>query len=469
MASGWTRSYRPEPDAPDEAFSAEDEPRPLYEPLLGALAGHDPERLIGRIGERLERGRVTFGSPSELFRLDPVPRLIEAAEWERLEAGLAQRARALDAFAADAYGERTIFASRGVPERIVEGSPVYEPRMRDVPRPDGRWVHVCGFDVARRADGELVVLEDNARTPSGVYYALAARHAIADEVAVPGIDPCPIDPAIEQLAAAFRGASPTEGNGRIAVLSDGPENVAFFEHRAIAEAVGATLVTAAELESGQGRLWLRDERDREPIDVVYRRTDDTRLTDDDGVLTPLGELLFEPLRSGTLGMVNRFGSGVVDDKLSYAYTPAMIRFYLDEEPIVDSIRTYDLAVEAEREEALERMDELVLKPRFGSGGEQVVIGGEADREDLGDARDRIRERPEDFVAQEQISLSTHPCVCEGRLEPRRIDLRPFACASEDGYEISPGGLTRYAAQRGELIVNSSQGGGAKDTWVLSPR
>ena len=467
--AGWTRAYAPEPDAPDEAFSAVDEPRPLYEPLLAKLAGHDPDRLVGRIAERLEREQVTFGSLSGLFRLDPVPRLIEAAEWERLEAGLSQRARALDAFAADAYGERRIFSAGLVPDRVLEGSPVYEPRMREIPHPDGRWVHVCGFDVARRVDGDLVVLEDNARTPSGIYYAIVARHVIVDELAVPGIDPRSIDPTLEQLAATFRDASPTKGDGRIAVVTDGPENVAFFEHRAVAEAIGASLVTPADLESARGRLWLRDPRDREPIDVVYRRTDDARLTDDDRALTPLGELLFEPLRSGTLAMVNRFGSGVADDKLSYAYTPAMIRFYLDEEPIVDSIRTYDLAIDEHREEALERIDELVLKPRFGSGGEQVVIGGDADREGLGDARDRIRERPEDFVAQEQISLSTHPCVRGGGLEPRRIDLRPFSYASEGGYAISPGGLTRYAAERGEMIVNSSQGGGAKDTWVLGPR
>ncbi len=464
---GWTRRYRPEPDAPDEAFAAEDDPRPLYGPLLEALERHRPTELTGAVRAMLDERRVTFGEDGGLFNLDPVPRLIEAEEWARLESGLAQRARALDAFAADAYGERRIFAAGGVPERVLAGSRLHEPSMSAIEPPGRRRVHVCGFDLARRADGRMVVLEDNTRTPSGHAYATAARDAITELLDCPSLDPRPIAPAIEMLAEALRGAAPEDVNEPcVAVITDGPRSSAFYEHRAVAEALGARLVGARDLEVAAGRLWARGERGRDPVDVVYRRSDDSRLTDQAGRLTALGAALDEPMRRGSLGVVNAFGSGIADDKLTYAYGAELIGFYLGEQPLIDSIHTYDLAEDDQRRQALERVEDLVVKPRFGSGGERVLIVGEPDAPHPDEVRRQIEAQAEELVAQERISLSTHPCVVSESLEPRRIDLRPFAYATASGFRISPGGLTRYAPSRGSMVVNSSRGGGAKDTWVL---
>ena len=401
----------------------------------------------------------------ESFELDPVPRLIDAAEWERLEAGLAQRARALDAFVADAYGERRIFAEGIVPERVLGGPPTFEALAAELAQQPR--VHVIGFDLARRADGEMVVLEDNVRTPSGVAYAVAARAALEEALGSVGLDPRPSESAPDLLGAALRSAAiDGDGEPRIVVVSDGDSSTAWWEHRVLANAIGAHVATLKELETDDGRLWLRRGRNREPVDVLYRRTDDPRLTQPGGSLTPLGEAALEPMRTGSLIVVNSFGAGVADDKLSYAYTEKMIRFYLDEEPIVRAIPTYDPCVPEQREEALERLDELVLKPRFESGGEGVLIVGEADPLETAQARTAIRDRSQELVVQERISLSTLPCLNGEGLEPRRIDLRPFAYASEGGFRIAPAALTRYAPDPETMVVNSTQGGGAKDTWIV---
>ena len=237
----------------------------------------------------------------------------------------------------------------------------------------------------------------------------------------------------------------------------------------LAEAVGGRAATLDRLESEDGVLWLRDDGDREQVHVLYRRTDDPRLTDEEGSPTALGELLHDPLQAGTLAIVNSFGAGVGDDKLSYAYSEAMIRFYLDEDPILRTIPTYDPCVPEQRDEALERLDELVVKPRFESGGEGILLLGEADPPERREAESEIRTSPEELVVQERISLSTHPCLNGERVEPRRIDLRPFAYATTEGFQVVPGGLTRFAPDPESMIVNSSQGGGAKDTWVVNAR
>ena len=411
---------------------------------------------------------MTFGEHGSYFALDPVPRLIAAEEWERIERGLEQRARALDAFCGDAYGERRVFAEGRLPERLLGPGTLHEPLMDGLAgNPRRRWVDICGFDLARRDDGEMVVLEDNVRTPSGLAYSLAAREVVGGLLDVRGLEPRPVDPAAELLAAALAAAAPEglEGPPRLAIVTDGSAGPAFYEHRRLAETVGGRLVTVAELESARGRLWARFEREREPIDVLYRRTDDSALTDEGGELTPLGQLTFEPLRAQRLGIVNAFGAGIADDKLAYAYGEEMVRFYLGEEPAIRSIPTYDLAVSEQRTMALERLDRLVVKPRFGLGGEDVLIVGD-DGADASDARERILEGGGELIAQDRIPLSTHPCLTDGRLQPRRVDLRAFAYATADGYRIATGGLTRFAADPGAMVVNSSQGGGGKDTWVV---
>jgi uncharacterized circularly permuted ATP-grasp superfamily protein len=465
MASiDWAHDYMPLPETPDEAFEAPGRPRAAYEPVLRGLAGLDPAAVAEAVRQRVRRDGVVFdGGP---FALDPLPRLIQAAEWERLEAGLVQRARALDAFVRDAYGDLQIFTAGIVPERVLRGPPTYEPRALEFPRRPR--VHIIGFDLARRADGEMVVLEDNLSTPSGAAYVVAARNAVCEAFDCGGPAPRPVGHVPQLLAETLRAAAP-DGveEPRIVVVSDGGSSTAWWEHRVFAEALGGSAATLDRLESADRRVWLRGERGREPVDVLYRRTDDPRLTEGDGSLTALGELTLEPLRAGTLGIVNSFGAGVGDDKLSYAYSEEMVRFYLDEEPLLRTIHTYDPCVPEQREEALERLNQVVVKPRFESGGEGVLIVGEADPPETRQAADEIRRSPEELVVQERISLSTHPCVNGDRLEPRRIDLRPFAYATPQGYRIVPGGLTRFAPDPESMIVNSSQGGGAKDTWVVS--
>jgi uncharacterized circularly permuted ATP-grasp superfamily protein len=431
--------------------------------VLRALARRDPAAAAEAVRERVRLDGVVFdGGP---FVLDPIPRLIEASEWERIEAGLIQRARALDAFVGDAYGDLQIFTAGIVPERVLRGPPTYEPRALEFPQRPG--VHIVGFDLARRADGEMVVLEDNLRTPSGAAYIVAARDAVCEALDYGEPAPRPVDHAPELLAETLRVAAP-EGvdDPRIVVVSDGESSTAWWEHRVLAAALGGSAATLDRLESADRRLWLRGERGREPVDVLYRRTDDPRLAEGEGSLTALGELTLEPLRAGTLAVVTSFGAGIGDDKLSYVYSEEMVRFYLDEEPLVRTVPTYDPCIPEQREEALDRLDELVVKPRFETGGEGVLIVGKADPPETRQAADEIRRNPEELVAQERISLSTLPCLNDDRLEPRRIDLRPFAYATAEGFRIVPGGLTRFAPDPESMIVNSSQGGGAKDTWVV---
>ena len=460
----WAHRYMPLNGSPDEVFKAENEPRRAYGRLLDALAEWDPEKLVREVDEQVLGRGIMFDQ--EPFALDPLPRLIEKAEWERIESGLVQRATALDAFVRDAYGERRIFAAGVAPERILSGPPTYEPLAGELAQPPR--VHIIGFDLARRGDGEMVVLEDNVRTPSGLAYALAAREVITGLLDPGPFNPHPIDEAPALLGHALRDAAPDGVDApRIVLVSDGHSSTAWWEHRALAASIEADVATLDDLEVTDRRLWTRGDRRHEQVDVVYRRTDDPRLTVGEESPSRLGKMALEPLRTGTLGMVNAFGAGVADDKLTYAYTDELIRFYLDEEPLLRTIPTYDPCVDLQREEAIERVEELVVKPRFESGGDGVLIVGEADSAGVREARDRLRSRPEEFVAQERIALSTHPCLRRGKLEPRRVDLRPFAYATAEGFRVPAGGLTRYAPDPASAIVNSSQGGGGKDTWIAA--
>jgi uncharacterized circularly permuted ATP-grasp superfamily protein len=403
------------------------------------------------------------------FKVDPVPRVIAAREWHHLEAGLAQRFRALNAFVADVYGPQMIVHTRVVPRRVVDGAEHLEPRLQGYEPPAGQWIGIAGLDVVRDADGRFLVLEDNLRTPSGFGYAVAARRAVAAQLGVaPEAGPCSLDGAVDLLAGALRGATPAaaleRGDPHWVVLTDGRENSAYWEHRWAARELGIPLVEPRELEVRAGRLWWRHpDETRTPrwVDALYRRTNDDRLD------TPVGELLAEPMLKGTLGLVSAFGLGVADDKLAHAYVEEMIRFYLHEQPLLGSVPTYDLGRPDHLEHVLDRIDELVVKPRGMYGGVGVVVAPHAERADVEKTRAAVRERPEDFVAQEMIPLSTHPTVVGDELEPRHVDLRPFIFMGEGGLpHVLPGGLTRVALDEGSLVVNSSQNGGAKDTWVL---
>jgi uncharacterized circularly permuted ATP-grasp superfamily protein len=453
----------------DESTEADGRPRPEYASVLDALGSCDLERLAGGITAELTARGVRFGSwpDSRPFVVDPVPRIVTAPEWADLAAGLAQRVQALNLFLADVYGERRIVHAEVVPARVVDSAEGYEPVMREIPVPAGIHAHCAGLDLVRDAHGDFAVLEDNLRTPSGVAYAGAAREAVLARIPARAGRPRPLAGAMVGLAESLRGAAPDgRGDPSVVLLSDGWSNSAWYEHTEIARRLGLAIVTLRDLEVADGRLWHRAASGRRPIDVVYRRTDVDRLTEPDGHPTAIGEALLEPLRRGRLACVNAFGNGVADDKLVQAYVEAMIRFYLREEPLLPSVPTYDLSDPDVREEALGRLGELVVKPRQGHGGNGVLIGPRAGLSRLAEAAAQIRRNPDRWVAQETVALSTHPTVCGGELAPRHVDLRPFAYMSPAGVRLLAGGLTRVALREGSLIVNSSQDGGAKDTWVL---
>ncbi|HEX2095998.1 MAG TPA: circularly permuted type 2 ATP-grasp protein [Solirubrobacterales bacterium] len=472
-------------DCYDEAFDSTRAPRAHYGPVIEALRQRDLEELRERVQADCDARGVSFGDGGPL-KIDPVPRVLGGEEWRSLEAGILQRARALNAFVVDVYGEQRIFEDGALPRHLLDSLSGYEPRMRGLIDPAVPPAAVVGLDLVRDASGEMLVLEDNDRMPSGAAYAFALREVVPEALgadvellsigdyaaalgaalraAAPDGD-CGVDPAIG--GSTPQSVKPEGANCRIAVLSSGEESSAWFEHRRLAETLGVPAVTPAELATEGGVLYMRREGGRQPIDVLYRRLDEERLSDDDGRPTEIGELLLPALESGRLRCLNAFGTGVADDKLAHAYVERMIRFYFDEEPLLRSAPSYDLCDEGARDEALGRLDELTLKPRGGFGGKGVTVMPTASAEQRREARDLVRRHPERFVAQETISLSTHPTVCEGRLEPRRVDLRPFSVSGAEGAAAMPGGLTRFAAGAGDTIVNSSRGGGCKDTWVTA--
>jgi uncharacterized circularly permuted ATP-grasp superfamily protein len=457
-------AYAPETDCFDEAYEANGEPRPHYRQLLDGM-GADLEGLRERIEERVAAHGLTFGEGEEIV-VDPVPRLLTAAEWERLEAGLLQRARALNAFLLDAYGPQRIFDAGLVPRQLLETSGGYLEAMHGLMDPEVPPATVAGLDLVRGREGEFMVLEDNLRMPSGAAYALALREIVAPEVEAPD-RLRPLDGYMESLGEAIRAAAPTGSDEPLAVvLSDGPESSAWYEHKQIGRALGMPVVRPDQLETRGDRLFARVADRRRQVDVVYRRQDADFLVEPDGRSTPLGELLLPALRSGRLRCVNAFGSGLADDKLAHAYVERMVEFYLGEEPLLRSVPSYDLSDESAREEAMERLDELVVKPRGGSGGQGVTIMPRASEAERRQVVAAARRQPERFIAQEPVELSSHPTLRGGELQPRRIDLRPFAITWAGGQAAMAGGLTRFARGAGEMIVNSSQGGGVKDTWVV---
>ena len=452
----------------DEAFAPTGTPRPPYVEVLDALARQNLVVLRERVRSNAAALGLGFG-PGRAIAVDPVPRLIEAREWEPLEAGLAQRARALNAFLADVYGDQRIFEAGLVPRRLLETSLGYEPRMRGLLDPDLPTATVAGLDLVRDGEGELRVLEDNLRMPSGATYALAVREAVAPELDL-ATEPAPLGDYVALLGAAIRAAAPDGGSDpSAAIVSDGPGSGAWYEHRRLGRELDLPVVVPRQLERDRGRLYFRHGRDRTQLDVLYRRLDEDRLSTPEGGLTGLGELLLEPLETGRLRCVNAFGTGVGDDKLAHAYVEAMIGFYLGEEPLLRSVPSFDLADATVREQVLGRLDDLVIKPRDGFGGHGVTIMQRATVAQRRRAIGLLRRGPERFIAQDTVPLSSHPTVCGGRLRPRRVDLRPFVVSGPGQTAAMPGGLTRYARGAGEMVVNSSRGGGCKDTWLLPRR
>jgi uncharacterized circularly permuted ATP-grasp superfamily protein len=464
------------PAAPGEPFEEGPSGRaPVSEQdrlLGGALERLDLTDLSAKVAGEARRRGVCFGTAEGMqeFRIDPIPRLIAADEWRTLSAGVAQRVRALEQFVRDVYGERRIMRAGIVPERVLEGAEHHEPLLDGAGGGVRTWITVAGLDIVRDSDGSFKVLEDNLRTPSGIAYAVATREALRAHLAPPsGVHVRSLDAAFRTLGEALRAAAPAgpRESPLVVLLSDGEGNSALYEHRTIAARLGIPLVLAGQLSTRRGRLYARLPEGERPVDVVYRRTDEDRLTDERGALTHVAKLLLEPMLEGGLAVVNAFGTGVADDKLVHAYVERIVRFYLGEEPLLRSVPTYDPGDPDTLAMILERIDELVIKPRSGHGGYGVVIAQHARPEDVRKAAEQLAAAPERFVAQETVMLSRHPTVAAGRLEPRHIDLRPFAIAAGEEVRVLPGGLTRVAFDAGALVVNSSQNGGSKDTWVLA--
>jgi uncharacterized circularly permuted ATP-grasp superfamily protein len=437
-----------------------------------SIGSRDLSELSAAVARDTHRRGVSFESAdgAQGFRIDPIPRVIDATEWRVLSTGVAQRVRALELFVRDVYGERRIVQAGVVPARSLDSARHYEPKLTGMGEEISSWITVAGLDVVRDSDGSFKVLEDNLRTPSGIAYAVATREVMGGHLPPPaGLHVRSLDSAFQTLGEGLRAAAPSAAgeDPLVVLLSDGKLNSAFYEHAAIARYLGLPLVLHEELSVRRGRLFARLPGGEQAVDVVYRRTDEDRLVDDHGRPTGIAELLLEPVLKGTLACVNAFGTGVADDKLLHAYVEEMVRFYLGEEPILQSVPTYDPSQPEVLEMVLERIDELVIKPRTGHGGHGVVIGPHAQAEDLKKTAAALASAPERFIAQETVMLSRHPTVTEGHLELRHIDLRPFVISSGESVHVLPGGLTRVAFERGALVVNSSQNGGSKDTWVLA--
>jgi uncharacterized circularly permuted ATP-grasp superfamily protein len=452
----------------DEAVDSAGRPRPGYREVLDALATTQPGELQRRVCAAVRQMGMTFGDDEgHVLTVCPIPRLIHDEEWALLQRGLAQRAQALNAFIADVYGDQEIIRAGLIGSQVIAAADHFEPAMAGV-SPPGGYAPIIGFDLVRGSDGQLRVLEDNLRTPSGFAYSVAVRRAVESEFPLTARRRIPLDPSFGPLRQLLSEAAGGIEHPRAALLSDGPSNSAWFEHRTLARRLGIPVVTPDKLRLQRGRLCVvLPSGQVRPLDVVYRRTDEDQLHDDHGRPTWLGELVLEPLKRGQLGVVNAPGSGVGDDKLVHAYVEDMIRFYLSEEPLIESVRTYDLTRADKLTKVLGRLSGFVIKPRSGSGGDGVLIGAKATREERERVAAAVRAAPNEFVAQETVNLSRLATVVENRVEPRHVDLRVFSVGSGPGAVVLPGPLTRVALHSGSMIVNSSQGGGVKDTWIIA--
>ncbi len=405
-----------------------------------------------------------------ILPFDVIPRVIPAEEWRRIETGVVQRVAALNLLLGDLYHDQRILKDGVLPAELILTHKQFRPEMVGIDLPNGTYVHICGTDIIRGADGNFMVLEDNARTPSGVSYVIENRHMMlrAFPDLVDGIGLRPVDDYGLQLRAALRACAPAAASDpQIVLLSPGAYNSAFFEHVFLAREMGVPLVEGRDLVVLDERVFMRTIGGLAPVDMIYRRLNDDFLDPEtfnpDSLLGVPG--LMRAYRAGTVGLANAVGTGVADDKAVYAYMPRIIRYYLGQDPILPNVETH-LCREAEGlAYTLDHLAELVVKPVGEAGGYGITIGPRASLAELEACRAQLLADPANYISQPCISLSVAPTLVEGAVEPRHVDLRPFAITGARTW-VLPGGLTRVALRRGSLVVNSSQGGGSKDTWVL---
>ncbi len=406
-----------------------------------------------------------------ILPFDVIPRVISPADWQIIETGVQQRVAALNHFLKDIYNDRKILKDGVVPADLVLGNANYREEMVGLDVPGGVYVHICGTDIVRDDKGEFRVLEDNARTPSGVSYVIENRHLMLRAFAdlTEGIDLRPVDGYGSQLAAALSAVAPRRapGDPGIVLMSPGTFNSAYFEHVFLAREMGVPLVEGQDLVVEKDRVFMKTTGGLVPVHVIYRRIDDAFL--DPEVFNPESALgvpgLMRAYRKGNVNIANAVGTGVADDKAIYAYMPRIIRYYLDEDPILQNVQTNICREKEGLAYTLDHLEELVTKPVGESGGYGVVIGPRATKKELRELRSVLMKKPDNYISQPMINLSVTPTLIGNAVEPRHVDLRPFAVTGDSTW-VLPGGLTRVAMKRGSLVVNSSQGGGTKDTWVL---
>ncbi|TAJ17820.1 MAG: circularly permuted type 2 ATP-grasp protein [Dehalococcoidia bacterium] len=466
---------------PDEMFAPDGTYRPAYVEFAERFRRWDAEEYrLRQAASDLEQlnGGVTFtvyqdqAGTERIFPFSLIPRIISAGEWSVIEAGLVQRVTALNQFLTDLYGDQRCIRDGVIPAELVESAPGFNARMRGFEPTLGVWAHIAGIDLIRDRDGIFRVLEDNLRTPSGVSYVLENRRTMLNVAPdlFPGGSVAPVDEYPDRLLdmlVAVRPAGVEAEETRAVILTPGSYNSAYFEHSFLARQMGIELVEGRDLLVHKQRVYLRATTGLERVHVIYRRVDDDFLDPlvfrADSTLGVAG--LFDAYRAGNVTIVNAIGNGIVDDKVTCRFVPEAIRYYLGQEPIIPNVDTYVGALPSDLEFMLANLGDLVMKPSNASGGYGIVIGPQASAADLQAARERLRANPSGYIAQPLQEFSTIPSFDGERLEPRRADLRPFVVTGSSSW-VLPGGLTRVASDSTSYIVNSSQGGGSKDTWVL---
>ncbi len=471
----------PEPNF-DEMRQADGSIRPAYVDYCQWLDEQDPSQMRrkGREAENFfRRTGITFNvygdddAEERLIPFDMVPRIITGGEWRKLSRGIEQRVRALNAFMHDLYHRQEIIRSGRLPERLFSNNDAWLPQMVGFTPPGGVYTHIVGIDLVRTGPNEFMVLEDNARTPSGVSYMLENREtmmAMFPEL----FSRIPVQPVSDyprRLAKSLAACAPDGASDKpmVAVLTPGIYNSAYFEHAFLADQMGAELVEGSDLRVVDGRVQMRTTAGYQPIDVLYRRVDDDFL--DPLTFNPESMLgvpgIMDVYRSGGITIANAPGTGVADDKAIYSFMPEIVEFYTGEKPLLPNVPTWRCAEPDSLAYVLDNIAELVVKEVHGSGGYGMLIGPTSSKREIANFKDKLKANPTNYIAQPTLALSTVPIFTKSGLAPRHLDLRPFVLVSPGGIDITPGGLTRVALKKGSLVVNSSQGGGTKDTWVLN--
>jgi uncharacterized circularly permuted ATP-grasp superfamily protein len=467
----------------DELFEQGGQPRLSAAPLIKRLKSMSPTDLLRQqkaAESEFHQLGITFtvygdkAGTEKIFPFDIIPRIVDHGEWSEIEKGLTQRIRALNLFLDDIYHGQKILKENIIPADIVRTSSGFKPECLGLNPPGGIWIHVTGTDLVRDHDGKYYVLEDNLRCPSGVSYVLENRSVLKrtlphvfEDMAVRPVDDYPHRLLDTLCQTAPKGA---KANPKVVVLTPGPYNSAYFEHAFLAQQMGVELVEGRDLVVLDGYVMARTTKGFERVDVIYRRVDDDFI--DPLVFNKESQLgipgLMEVYRKGRVTLANAPGTGVADDKGVYTYVPAIIRFYLGEEPILPNVPSYVCWEPSQRKYVLENLDKLVVKAVNQSGGYGMLVGPHSTPEEQKKFAELIQKNPRDYIAQPTLSLSRAPIIVDDHFEGRHVDLRPYILFGKEPY-IIPGGLTRVALKKGSLVVNSSQGGGSKDTWVLAEK